>query len=266
MSDVLDQQKPQRVVATSLRDFTQSGYRRVAWEIAEGLGPQMLFQPLEIEILESDISSTDPFFDDFSVAEGKKKSIYRVPVSQEAAAAAAVQAQGPSVAEQLEAKYQEGLKAGIEQGKAAALKESEAAQSAERAKVENFFRNLQTQIQSFFAETEKKALQFSLDVSRELLQATAEAKPEYIFDIIRQGLKAVGSATPIRLRVSATDFEFLNIVGLPRDLTSEELGIEYVADDAIKSGCVIETNYGDVDLQLESMWEQMRENLREVFE
>lgn len=266
MSDVLDQPKAPRLVGTSLRDFAQSGYRRVAWEIAEGLGPQMLFEPLEIEILESAISATDPFFDDFSTSGVSKKSMYRVPVSQDAAAAAAVVAQGPSVAEQLEARYQEGLKAGIEQGKTAALKENEAAQKADQAKVEIFFRNLQTQIQSFFAETEKKALQFSLQVSRELLQATAEAKPEYILDIIRQGLKATGSATPMKLRVSVADYEFLNIVGLPRDLTSEELGIEYVADEAIKSGCVIETNYGDVDLQLESMWEQLRENLREVFE
>ena len=266
MSEVLDQPKAQKIVGTSLRDYAQSGYRRISWEIAEGLGPQMLFEPLEIEILESDICATDPFFDDFSATGIKKKSMYRVPVSEEAAEAAAVEAKGPSVAEQLEARFQEGLSAGIEQGKAAALKESEAAQKAAQAKVETFFRNLQTQIQSFFAETEKKALQFSLDVSRELLQATADAKPEYILDIIRQGLKATGSATPMKLRVSVADYEFLNIVGLPRDLTSEELGIEYVADESIKSGCVIETNYGDVDLQLESMWEQLRENLREVFE
>lgn len=265
MSEALDQEKAAKGVGTSLRNFTQSGYRSVAWEIAEGLGPQMLFEPLEIEILESAISMTDPFFDDFSKSGVQKRSMYRVPVSKAEAAAVAVQAQGPSIEEQLEAKYQEGFKAGIEQGKAAALKESEAAQKAEQAKTQTFFRNIETQIQSFFADTEKKALQFSLEVSRELLQATAEAKPEYILEVIRKGLHATGSATPIKLRVSPADYEFLNIVGLPRDLTSEELGIEYVADEAIKSGCVIETNYGDVDLQLDSMWEQLRENLREVF-
>jgi flagellar assembly protein FliH len=109
------------------------------------------------------------------------------------------------------------------------------------------------------AVLERQAVDLALQVSKKILSTTVDAKPDYILTVIRQGLSEMGAAKPVRIRVSAEDFEFLNVIGLPMDLSEKELGVTYVADDTIKSGCIIETNFGEVDLVLDRMWEQIRD-------
>lgn len=55
------------------------------------------------------------------------------------------------------------------------------------------------------------------------------------------------------------------MIGLPVELNTEELGVTYVADESIQSGCVVETNFGELDLQLDQMWEQLRVSIEEAF-
>ena len=121
------------------------------------------------------------------------------------------------------------------------------------------------QTQSFFVDTEKKAVELALAVARRILSTTAELKPEYIVDVIRMGVAKLGAATPIQIRVSPQDLEFLQVVGLPPELSAQELGAQFVADDSVRSGCVIETDFGEIDLDLDTMWQQISADLYGVY-
>src|SRR5690606_22341750 len=120
---------------------------------------------------------------------------------------------------------------------------------------------IEAEVREHVTSLERRALSFALEVARKICQTTAEAKPDYIFEIIRRGIQSLGAAEAIRVRVSLDDYEFLEVIGLPADLSESELGIKYVADETIASGCVIETNFGEVSLELDTMWEQIKDNL-----
>ncbi len=120
---------------------------------------------------------------------------------------------------------------------------------------------IQTHLRNFFARVEKQSFDLALAISRKILTTTAEIKPEYIVEVITEGLKCCGSAKPLRIRLSHDDYEFIEVVGLPAQLSPTELGVTYIPDDTVKSGCIIETDFGDIDVTLEKMWEQVRESL-----
>ncbi|MCB0358146.1 MAG: hypothetical protein KDD44_00865, partial [Bdellovibrionales bacterium] len=130
-------------------------------------------------------------------------------------------------------------------------------------RVEAIAKEMDVRATEFFATVERNALEFSLAVAKKIVLSTAEANPEYIYQVIQQGLSRLGGAKPLKIRISPQDYEFLEVVGLPETLQSSELGVEYVADDAIAAGCVIQTDFGEVDLQLDSMWEQIAGSLFE---
>lgn len=121
--------------------------------------------------------------------------------------------------------------------------------------------NLEQAMREEILAMEKRAVSLSLDVSRKLLKTTAEAKPEYIIDCIRDGLTKLSAAKPKRIRVSSQDFEFIQLIGLPPELSASELGVEYVLDENLTGGCVIETNYGEINLELDQMWSRVKDKI-----
>ncbi|HQH27834.1 MAG TPA: FliH/SctL family protein, partial [Oligoflexia bacterium] len=114
------------------------------------------------------------------------------------------------------------------------------------------------------AMVEQYALQLAVEISKKILGSAVELRPEYILEIIRSGLHNLGAAKPMKVRVSPQDYEFIEVVGLPADLTPQETGVQYVSDEAIKAGCVIETDFGEVNLELDQMWEQVKNSLYAV--
>ena len=104
---------------------------------------------------------------------------------------------------------------------------------------------------------EQHALKISLDVAKKIIHTTVDVKPEYILEILRRAMGSLGAAKPLRVRVSLDDYDFLDVIGLPPDLSPGELGITYVSDSSIKSGCIVESDFGEVDLELDKMWEEV---------
>lgn len=168
-----------------------------------------------------------------------------------------------------ESEYQKKLVAerqkGVEEGRAKGLKEAqETARREYEEKAKELEKNIHSAVQSFREMTERaevEAVRLALDVAKRIVEVAAEAKPEYIASVIKAGLESMGAGRPVRIRLSEQDYEFMQVVGLPTEITAEELGIEYVEDESLRSGCVIETTYGEVDLRLEQMWEQISEQI-----
>ena len=48
---------------------------------------------------------------------------------------------------------------------------------------------------------------------------------ERIEAVIREGLSKLGAGKPLRIRISPKDMEFIEIVGLPVEISKEELGV-----------------------------------------
>ncbi|MCB0345905.1 MAG: hypothetical protein KDD66_12370 [Bdellovibrionales bacterium] len=254
----------------SQRNFKPTPYKQEEWEVVGERLENLDFIPMEIEVIPSGGTRVDVMFDDFGVqVPHESRSIWHnetltnpIPADSEAPA--------PEIDEELiKRKVQEAYKKGKAEGLAEGLEQAKADVVENYNKLvermQSLTADLNTKVNIVYSEVERHALEFSLQVARKILETTSEAKPEYIYEIIKRGISSLGSASAIRIRVSPQDLEFLEVVGLPEDMQSDELGVSYVADDSIKSGCVIETDFGETDLQLDAMWEQVAADLFEVY-
>lgn len=163
--------------------------------------------------------------------------------------------------QRLKEEYERGRKAGIEEGLDQAMVEIIDNSQKQIAHLAAMTREFVVKSQEVLRTAEVEAVKFALEVSRHILISTSDVRPEYIVDVVREGIRSLGAGTPTRVRISEQDYEFMQVVGLPPEISEEELGVKYVVDPLIKTGCVIETNFGEIDLQLESMWEQVKDKI-----
>ncbi|MDD2943337.1 MAG: FliH/SctL family protein [bacterium] len=262
------------VFKSSLIDFCPRGFSEAKWELCDkddeaSAYQEPVFEPMQINVVSNEMG-VDPFFEDFRPEEGIVGGAAYIRHSSK------IMAENLSYLDELEfaekmrqqdlrAEYQKGMRDGLVAGREAAEAEAAVRMDEMKSQCAALQAVIHHEVTSALARMEKGALEFSLTVARRILALTSEVHPEYVFEIIRRGLSGLGAATPITIRVSEQDYEFINVVGLPEDLTEGELGIKYVADTSIKAGCVIDTDFGEVDMELERMWHELKDNLYELY-
>jgi flagellar assembly protein FliH len=237
------------------------------WEIVGERAPAANFSPLECPILGDSRGEGNFNFDNFSVvaaAESLSDNVIGQSGGPPPAPPEGLVSEDQHQRELAE-QFESGHIAGYEEGYATGKAESEASLNELKSHAAEFLTALNQESLTTFQRMEKHAVQLALSIAKKILSTTAEVRPEYILEVVRDGLKLTGAAKPLRIRVSPADLEFIEVVGMPPELSTEELGAKYVLDESVRSGCVIETDFGDIDLQLEKMWEQVAANLYEVY-
>jgi flagellar biosynthesis/type III secretory pathway protein FliH len=261
MSDTVEEtSKPATVkskTSDSLRSFRPSAYENASWEVLGERLPLEGFAPMKLAV-HSGETTQDPFFLNFDKSEVAKE------VNAKLEAENAVKSATVIAKENLEKQYELGFEQGYQKAKEEGAKEFEQQLNAEREKVSELTKSLGSEVKQSMDSLEQRALELSLEVAKRILSATAELKPDYIVEVIKKGISLIGASTPLKIKVSPQDYEFIKVVGLPAEISASELGIEYQADEAISSGCIIETNYGSINLELDSMWEQVKDGIFEV--
>jgi flagellar biosynthesis/type III secretory pathway protein FliH len=252
------------------RGYSPTPYKPSDWEVIGERRDKDDFMGMVLEVMNDKRRRTDPMFETFGKESefasctqwespgGVRRITDKVEDDEEP------QIDWKVVEEQLKQKYEEGWQAGCEEGSKRTEGTIVERYQALSTKLAQVTKAVETQVAEHMAKIEKQALFFALEISKKIIETTVEVRPDYIMQIIRSGLKQLGAAKPIRVRVSLQDYEFLEVIGLPNDLTPSELGISYVSDPALKSGCVIETDFGEVNLELDRMWEQIKDSLYSV--
>lgn len=237
-------------------EYVPTPYRATQWEGIEKVDRAPSFKKLSVEVV-NNFDDFDPMFERFDVEAVKDNSDGDSTGEIE---------QDPVITEEmfeevrLEA-YQEGFEAGKLEGSTEAQLEIVEKYETLANSMRDISENIRAEIFTKIEELEHKSLMLALEISKRVLSTTAEVKPEYILDVIRNGLKHLGASKPLKVRVSPQDFEFLEVVGLPEDLTMEGAKVQYIADENIASGCVVETDYGELNLELDKMWAEVKNNL-----
>lgn len=251
----------------SQKEYVPTPYRDSSWEVVGERVKERHFMPLELSIIRTPQAAADPMFEEFGAsfdpsidrirhasgmemfASEDEINATKKKIDEEMLKASVIQARKEG--------YEEGYTAGEEAAKLVIAEHYEIIQQ----RVANISKDIKNHMGSLIAKMEQSALELALTISRKILSTTVELKPDYILDVIRNSLSAAGAGKPLRVRLSPQDLEFLTVVGFPEELSSEETGIVYVADEAVKAGCVVESDFGEIDLQIDRMWEQVKENL-----
>jgi flagellar biosynthesis/type III secretory pathway protein FliH len=246
----------------SQKDYRPTPFRDNQYEVVGERFDTKIFTPIELTVIPSE-HGTDPMFEDFGVTIPKGATTYSqmpgVKSSKDEEEKPALDE--AAIQEALTIKFEAGKAEGFAEGEAKAKEEILERYTELNASLEGFTQEVKASVAEAIKTIEANAVQLALAVAKKVLITTAECRPECIADVIRHAMNAAGSSNILRIRVSHNDHEFLSVIGLPADLTSETAGIEYVVDETIHSGCVVETNFGEIDLQLERMWEQVKEQL-----
>lgn len=115
---------------------------------------------------------------------------------------------------------------------------------------------LEKEVEKFEAEMQKKILPIALKAAKKILGEELKLYPERIVDIVIQALKPVVEHYNIKIFVNKQDLEILEaqkekIKSILKQIKTLSI-VE--RDDVEPGGCIIETEAGIINAQLENQW------------
>ena len=116
--------------------------------------------------------------------------------------------------------------------------------------------------EKFYEEAEPEVVKLVMSIAEKLVGRLVEENPEMIRSVVRMALeKALGDRILVRLNpedyraLTAGEHEFRDVIDRTRRLSLRE-------DESVaKGGCVVETEVGTIDAQLETQLEAIRKAL-----
>lgn len=141
-----------------------------------------------------------------------------------------------------------------------------------RKKAEVLYQGLDSIINelSAFKETilkasEKEMVELSIAIARKVVQSEVTSRKEVVLDCVRAAMRAVVAGGEILIRVNPKDLDVIN--QFKNDVARSTEGVKQVtieSDESIgRGGCVIETNYGEVDATVGGIIAEIEERLKD---
>lgn len=250
--------------------FIETPYEDATWEVVGEVVDNSEFMPMEIEAIAApDAKIVDPMFADYGgFPGGGEKKRWHLPEHLSGAMRAEEEAEAEDTEERTALTDQEiaAIKAeAFELGRAQGLEEANKVNEKRALEIEkrlmSVLNDMITQIRENVTAIERNSVDFALAVSKKIVGFAVEINPEYIIPIVNDALGLAGGATIRKVRVSPEDMEFIEVVGVAKNLKSFDGTWHFEKDASIRSGCVVETSAGQVDFQLDAAWERIKENV-----
>jgi flagellar assembly protein FliH len=145
--------------------------------------------------------------------------------------------------------YEEGKAAGIESTMASGEKVIERLNQT-ISQVEKFRREV-------YLNAERESVALALAVAAKIVGSEVETKKEVVLSTVKSALGKVVDYERIKIKVSPDDFEFVKNSASELSGSVENLeNVAFEADETVTcGGCVIETNFGDIDAKIENQLE-----------
>ena len=166
--------------------------------------------------------------------------------------------------------YQEGYKLGLDEGMKKAFEENSfriESSLKEMSQIIQTLKSMKTDI-CHFNETHIVQLLFNMASKIAMSHLEYEQKP--VVEAIRQAVELAQGEENVVIHVSDQQMAFLEELQSQRTVDLDFMKkVKLVANPDIKpGGCIIETNYGEVDSRVEQrveqLWSQLKENLPRV--
>jgi flagellar assembly protein FliH len=163
--------------------------------------------------------------------------------------------------------YEQAYQLGLDEGREKAFLEQQEVLAGSLHHLEQMLSNLENLKSELITSNEAQIVRLIFYISKRLVLRDIAANPDSILEVAKQAVESAQSEEHVTLRMSPTDFAFV-------EAAKERLGKEF---DALKrarleqspeitpGGCIVETNYGDVDAtieqRLEKLWASISEKL-----
>lgn len=120
--------------------------------------------------------------------------------------------------------------------------------------------------ESIYKPCEREILELSLAVARRVIQREVEKK-DAVLDCVREALKAAVAGGEILIKVNPKDLHvLLEHKGELARYGEGIKGVKIEGDEGIgKGGCLIDTNYGEIDATVESALQEIEARLKSAY-
>ncbi|NLF24863.1 MAG: hypothetical protein GX589_04300 [Deltaproteobacteria bacterium] len=253
----------------SQTNYEATPYRDADWEIIGEYSSTKEFAPLQIEAMETQAQHTDPMFADYGgVPKVPGKSRWHLPEHlSDPQFQATDQSESAQDTEDMvgraehQAALDEAYARGLQEGRVAAETESKQRRTAFEQRVQTIFSDFQKQISEDLVVLQKLCIDLALQISRKIIDTAVDINPEYIMPVIKNAVSLSGTAAIKNVRISPQDFEFVELMGIAKTFKEYDGSWEFVPDQTIKAGCVVETSAGEIDYQLDEAWDRIKERM-----
>lgn len=169
-----------------------------------------------------------------------------------------------------EGAYQEGYKLGLDEGRKQAF-ESHAKEIATRLnEMKQLLHELTAMKKEILSHNEAHIIQLLFHMSSKLAQTHLEFDSEPLLNTIKSALELAQEQENIIIHVSDQQIQFLEKLKTEGKVEFDYLEkVKIIANSTIApGGCIVETNYGEVDAQIEQrieqLWSHLKENMPRV--
>jgi flagellar assembly protein FliH len=161
--------------------------------------------------------------------------------------------------------YQEGYKLGLDEGQKRAFEEHAKVideSLTEMSEIVNNLKNMKKDICSF---NEAHMVKLLFYMASKIAQNHLEYEQQPVIEVIRNAVELAQGEENVIIHVSEKQMGFLEDLQAQKKVEFEFLAkVKFVANpDISMGGCIIETNYGEVDARVEQRVEQLWTNLKE---
>lgn len=166
--------------------------------------------------------------------------------------------------------YEEAYQLGLDEGRERAFQERQSELDEKIAHLNSVVANVQNLKSDLITYNETHILSLTFFMARRLILDEVAARPELVLNIIKSAIENAQEEENITVRLSPSDYQFVEDTKSKLGKDYESLkGATFEASENITSGgCIIETNYGDVDAtiekRLEKLWDEVSEKLPRV--
>jgi flagellar biosynthesis/type III secretory pathway protein FliH len=249
----------------SQKDYMPTPYQQTQWEGSDSYDRNPQFLGISLDVIAHETFRTDPMFEVFQDTLGS--STFKQYELEEIINDVSV----PAISEEeltniKTVSFQEGIAAGKEEALSEYRVELESSNEIFQEKIQLLRETIYKELEDRFNKIEQNALNLSLAVSKKILETTTDVRPDYIYEVIRKALNSSGGAKAVHIKLSPEDYEFISIEGIPNDIRDRPLDITYEPEESLTRGCILESEFGELNLEIDEMWNEVKDSLFTVFE
>ena len=161
--------------------------------------------------------------------------------------------------------YSSGYAEGERVGRAEATAEAKVEIQPQIQFLDNAIKAIQEEREAFFQENELHIVKLAMEIAKKIIQRELQQNPEILLYVVREAMRRVGHGGRIVVRVNPEDIKILedtgNILGNQKSAFS---AVDFVAsDEVLRGGCIIDSESGIIDAQLDVQLERIENRLLE---
>jgi flagellar assembly protein FliH len=169
-----------------------------------------------------------------------------------------------------ESAYQEAYQLGLDEGKHAAFQKTSSEIKSRLDNLEILLQSIGTLKKDLVQHNESHLIQLAFQMAKRLAYAEVQTDPSIVTSVVRDAIEMAQIEEEVTVQVAPSQLDFLETVKAESGRDLEFLkNVKLQAVEGITpGGCVIETNYGEIDARFEErvdkLWAALGESLHRV--